>query len=150
MSGVWNRFVKEWELYQAWAHSYWEEPYQCPVCGTVFSRSIYLNKHEHTHTAEKPYQCKERGSGFSQRTHLKDYICKLISGRNYKNVNIVEQDCGGIVFLNYTHSYWRETIQMLRVWSRVFKKQWFWKPYANSYWGKSIPMQKVWSRFFRE
>ena len=100
-----------------------KKPYQCPKCGTGFSRSIYLNLHEHTHTGEKPYQCKESEYFFSQRTNLKDYTSKLLLWRNFKNTISVEHDFQGLVLSNYKHSYGRETIQMLRVWSRVFKKQ---------------------------
>ena len=57
----------------------------------------------------------------SQRTNLKDYTCKLLLSRNFKNTISVEHDFQGLVLSNYKHSCGRETIQMLRVCSKVKK-----------------------------
>jgi len=42
---------------------------------------------------------------------------------DFKNTISVEHDFHRLVLSNYKYSYGRKTIEMLRVWSRVFEKQ---------------------------
>ena len=46
--------------------------FQCKTCSKVFSKRIYLGKHEKTHTGEKSFQCKTCKKSFALPATLKN------------------------------------------------------------------------------
>jgi uncharacterized Zn-finger protein len=60
------------------------KPYECDICGKVFSQNHHLQNHIRIHTGDKPYKCKICGKGFSQNSNLQRHIRLHTGDKPYK------------------------------------------------------------------
>ena len=157
-----------------------EKPFNCEICGSVFSSNSHLKRHMQTHTGEKPFflwslwiQCfpqitiwnvtyehthwweaifllKSVDQPF-QKSPLYNATCKPTLERSHFPVKFVDQH------LQLGH-LWKATGEhtlernhlIVKFVVSIFKNLFFKEPHANPHWRETIFLWCLWINLFRQ
>lgn len=61
-----------------------KRPYECKLCGSSFTQSYSLVKHNRIHTGDRPYQCDVCETRFYSSDHLKRHMRTHTGERPFK------------------------------------------------------------------